>query len=159
MTRHRIIDSPIGPLTLVVSGDDALTGLYTEGQAHEPEAEDLGEADDTIADEAVRQLGEYFAGTRTDFDLTLAPEGTPFQNAVWERLGTIPYGQTRSYGEIATALGRPSAARAVGAATGRNPLSIVVPCHRLVGVTGNLTGYAGGIDRKTWLLRHEGALP
>ena len=104
---------------------------------------------------ATEQLGEYFAGTRKDFDLPLAPEGTPFQQKSWEALRAIPYGETISYGEQARRLGSPSAVRAVGAANGRNPISIIVPCHRVIGSDGSLTGFAAGLDAKAWLLRHE----
>lgn len=154
--KHRIIDSPVGPLTLVVDDDGTLCALYTDQQAHHPGVEALGERDDTIAERAVAQLGEYFAGERTVFDVPHAARGTDFQRAVWAQLALIPAGMTRTYGDVAAALGRPSAARAVGAATGRNPISIIVPCHRLVGSTGALTGYAGGVERKRWLLEHEG---
>lgn len=156
--KHRTIDSPVGQLTLVVDGDGVLCALYTDGQKHFPGEDALGERDDTVAQEAVDQLGEYFAGRRTGFDLPLAPRGTAFQKQVWEALAAIPAGQTRSYGEVARDLGRPGASRAVGAATGRNPISIVVPCHRLVGASGALTGYAGGVERKRWLLGHERAV-
>ena len=153
--KHRVIDSPVGPLTLVVDDAGVLCALYTDGQKYVPDAVGLGERDDTIADDAVAQLGEYFAGTRDDFDLTLAPRGTAFQAEVWEALRAIPAGETRTYGELARELGRLGASRAVGAATGRNPISIIVPCHRLVGASGSLTGYAGGVERKRWLLAHE----
>lgn len=106
-------------------------------------------------DRATAQLREYFEGSRTDFDLELDPVGTPFQLRVWEALRTIPYGRTRTYAEQAQAIGSPAASRAVGAADGRNPLSIVVPCHRVVGATGRLTGFAGGVSVKAWLLEHE----
>lgn len=155
MTAHRIVGSPLGQLTLVVNDDGALTGLYNEGQAHFPELETMGVEDGTVAQEAVEQLGQYFAGSRQCFDLHLSPAGTDFQRAVWEHLRAIPFGETQTYGDLANALGKPTAARAVGAATGRNPLSIVVPCHRLVGASGSLTGYAGGVERKAWLLDHE----
>ena len=153
--KHRTIDSPVGPLTLVVDDDGALTALYTHEQKYFPAAAALGERDDTIAADAVAQLGEYFAGERTTFDVALAPRGTAFQQEVWAALAAIPAGETRTYGEVASALGRPGASRAVGAATGRNPISIIVPCHRLVGSSGALTGYAGGVERKRWLLDHE----
>ena len=155
--KHRIIDSPVGELTLVVDDAGVLCGLYTNGQRHAPEPALLGERDDTVAADAVAQLGEYFAGARTGFDLPLAPRGTPFQRRVWDALSAIPYAQTRSYGALAAEVGAPGAARAVGAATGRNPISIVVPCHRLVGASGAMTGYAGGVDRKRALLEHERA--
>ncbi len=105
--------------------------------------------------ETARQLGEYFAGERRVFDLPLGPDGTGFQRLVWRALGTIPFGETRAYGTIAHAIGRPSASRAVGAANGKNPISIIVPCHRVIGASGALTGYAGGVAAKEWLLGHE----
>lgn len=108
--------------------------------------------------EVARQLGEYFAGDREAFDLPLAPVGTAFQLAVWQQLRAIPFGQTRTYGEIAAGLGNPKAVRAVGLANGRNPLSIVVPCHRVIGASGAMTGFGGGVERKEFLLRLEGAL-
>lgn len=156
-TRHRLIDSPVGPLTLVVTDGGALAGLYTHEQAYFPAPAALGEPDDTIGQDTADQLAEYFAGERKVFKLPLAPRGTEFQQSVWKELCAIPHGQTRTYGELAASLGQPSAARAVGAATGRNPISIVIPCHRLVGASGSLTGYAGGIERKRWLLNHESA--
>ena len=155
---HRIIDSPVGPLTLVVDSEGVLCGVYFDGHSHPPTEARLGARDDSVADDAVRQLGEYFAGTRTEFDLDLAPNGTDFQRSVWDQLRAIPFGRTTGYGQVASALGKSSAARAVGAATGRNPISIIVPCHRLVGRSGALTGYAGGVDRKKWLLDHEAAV-
>jgi methylated-DNA-[protein]-cysteine S-methyltransferase len=109
-----------------------------------------------ITTECLQQLSEYFSGGRTTFDLPLDPNGTTFQKQVWTCLSTIEFGQTVSYGDIAHMVGKPKAAQAVGGANGRNPLTIVVPCHRVVGATGTLTGYAGGIERKLWLLRHEG---
>lgn len=156
--RHRIIDSPLGELIVVVDESGALIGLYNEGQRHLPPLARLGERDDTVAQNVVDQLDEYFAGERTSFDLPLAPKGTPFQRSVWDALTQIPLGQTMTYGGLATDLGRPQAARAVGAAVGRNPISIVVPCHRVVGGSGALTGYAGGLGRKRWLLAHEQSL-
>lgn len=154
--KHRVIDSPVGPLTLVVDDAGTLCALYTDGQKYFPDDAALGERDDTVAADAVAQLGEYFAGERNGFDLALAPRGTDFQRAVWQALRAIPAGETLTYGELARELGRPGASRAVGAATGRNPISIIVPCHRLVGASGAMTGYAGGVERKRWLLDHEG---
>ncbi|MGI5228827.1 methylated-DNA--[protein]-cysteine S-methyltransferase [Actinoallomurus sp. CA-142502] len=151
---HTVVDSPIGPLTLV-GADGALTGVYMDRQRYRPEPETFGDRDDVPFTEAARQLEEYFAGTRTRFDLPLAPAGTPFQRQVWEALQAIPYGQTVSYGQLADRLGRPAAARAVGFANGHNPISIIVPCHRVVGSNGDLTGYGGGLERKRRLLDFE----
>jgi methylated-DNA-[protein]-cysteine S-methyltransferase len=148
------ITSPIGDLTLVAA-DGALTGVYFPGHRHGPDAGTFGERDDGVFAEAVRQLGEYFAGDRTRFDLPLAPRGDAFQQKVWMLLRDIPYGQTRNNGQQAEALGDRNLARAVGAANGRNPLSIIVPCHRVIGADGNLVGYAGGLDRKRFLLALE----
>lgn len=150
------IDSPLGTLTAVAS-DGVLSGLYTPGAAHLPPT--FGEPATGRADRAFDQLreelGEYFDRARTAFAVPTAALGTPFQHRVWQALGDIPYGQTRSYSEIAAALGDPRVVRAVGAANGRNPLSIVVPCHRVVGADGTLTGYAGGLARKELLLALE----
>jgi methylated-DNA-[protein]-cysteine S-methyltransferase len=148
------IPSPIGSLLLVSEGG-ALTGLYMEEHRHAPPVRADREGDPGPFREAWRQLDGYFAGERTRFELPLAPRGTPFQRAVWAALGAIGYGTTASYGELARALGRPAAVRAVGAANGRNPLSIVVPCHRVVGAGGDLVGYAGGTERKRFLLELE----
>lgn len=153
---HRIIDSPLGRIILVVDGDDALTAVQFEGQRHAWNAAALGPRDDDVATVAVAQIGEYFAGDRTRFDLALAPRGTEFQQRVWDAIAQVPFGATKTYGEVAHALGAPGSSRAVGAATGRNPISIIVPCHRVMGGSRRLTGYAGGIDRKRWLLTHEG---
>jgi methylated-DNA-[protein]-cysteine S-methyltransferase len=155
MNRHRVWSSPVGELTLVVDEQGVLAGIYLPGQRHLPSEEFLGDRDDTIAGEAVRQLTEYFAGQRQRFTIELADRGTAFQQQVWAALREIGYGATRTYGELAAELGRPSAARAVGAATGRNPWSIVVPCHRLVARDGSLHGYAGGLAAKEFLLHHE----
>ncbi|HWM04415.1 MAG TPA: methylated-DNA--[protein]-cysteine S-methyltransferase [Actinophytocola sp.] len=149
---HTVIDSPIGPLTLVGS-DGALTGLYMAEHRYAP-SEFGTRADDTLP-AAAEQLAAYFAGELRDFDLTLAPRGTPFQQRVWAALREVPYGETVTYGELAATIGRPSASRAVGHANGHNPISIVVPCHRVVGSAGNLTGYGGGLPRKRFLLDLE----
>jgi methylated-DNA-[protein]-cysteine S-methyltransferase len=159
MRRHTVIDSPVGPLTIVGTAD-VVTAVLMDDQRHHPGPSALGEPDGaTPAAPALRaaaeQLGAYFAGELTEFDLPLAAEGTAFQRRVWSVLATIPYGETRTYGEVAEALGAPGAARAVGAANGRNPIGIVVPCHRVVGADGSLTGYGGGLDRKQRLLTHE----
>ena len=144
--------SPIGALTLVAT-DDALVGLYMEvGGSGPPGAI---ERPTPLLERAGAQLDEYFAGTRRDFDLPLAPRGTEFQREVWAVLRTIPFGSTWSYAQVALRLGRPGALRAVGAANGSNPIAIVVPCHRVVGSDGSLTGYGGGLARKRWLLEHE----
>ncbi|MEU4347212.1 methylated-DNA--[protein]-cysteine S-methyltransferase [Streptomyces sp. NPDC023838] len=154
-TTHTVTDSPYGPLTLVAE-DGALSRLYMEGQRHRPPEETFGEPDDGGPfPEAIRQLGAYFAGELTAFDLELDLRGTDFQRAVWDQLRRIPYGETRSYGELAQALGNPGASRAVGLANGKNPVGIIVPCHRVIGSTGSLTGYGGGLDRKQRLLAFE----
>jgi methylated-DNA-[protein]-cysteine S-methyltransferase len=156
MTRtHTVVDSPVGPLTLVAR-DGALTGLYMERQRYRPADELFGDPDPEPFDAVIAQLAEYFAGERAEFDVPLAMAGTPFQREVWAQLREIPFGVTVSYGELADRLGRPKSARAVGLANGRNPISIIVPCHRVIGADGSLTGYGWGVDRKEWLLRHEG---
>ncbi|MBX6769589.1 MAG: methylated-DNA--[protein]-cysteine S-methyltransferase [Actinomadura rubrobrunea] len=152
-----MLDSPVGPLTLVADGG-VLCGLYVEAQRHRPPAEHFGvrvPATDEPFATAAAQLAAYFAGEPTEFDLPLALHGTPFQRRVWTALQKIPYGETVSYGELAQEIGRPTAARAVGLANGRNPICIIVPCHRVVGSTGSLTGYGGGIERKRYLLDLE----
>lgn len=152
---HTVVDSPVGPLTLVAA-DGVLCGLYMTGQRHRPPQESFGTVDDTPFPETIRQLGAYFAGELTDFTLPLRMFGTPFQRRVWDELRRIPYGRTLSYGELADRLGQPTAARAVGLANGRNPIGVIVPCHRVVGSTGGLTGYGGGLERKRRLLDFEG---
>jgi methylated-DNA-[protein]-cysteine S-methyltransferase len=142
--------SPVGELRLFARGD-ALTGVYA-GMQTPPEARVQSAR---ILERAAEQLAAYFAGELTVFDLPLAPEGTEFQQKVWMLLRAIPFGETRSYGQLATKLRRPTASRAVGAANGRNPLGIIVPCHRVIGANGDLTGYAGGLAMKKWLLAHE----
>jgi methylated-DNA-[protein]-cysteine S-methyltransferase len=151
---HTVADSPIGELTLVADGD-TLTGLFFTGRPHEPKPDGLGERADEGFTEVRRQLAEYFAGTRTEFDLPLAARGTEFEHQVWDLLAKIPYGETRSYGDLAKELGDPALAQAVGWANGRNPVSVIVPCHRVIGADGRLTGYAGGLDRKRYLLELE----
>lgn len=150
---HTIVDSPVGDLTLVADGG-ALCGLYLERHRRRP-GDDLGERDPVAFAEATRQLREYFARERTDFDLPLAPRGDDFRRRVWALLRDIPYGETRTYGDLARELGHPGLAQAVGAANGANPLSIVVPCHRVIGADGRLTGYAGGLEAKRFLLALE----
>jgi methylated-DNA-[protein]-cysteine S-methyltransferase len=151
---HARLESPIGPLLLTATRD-ALSGLYTARHRTPPATAGAPAPLHPPLAAAARQLSEYFGGLRGSFDLPVSLAGTPFQRAVWAALQEIPYGNTVSYAQLAARLGRPSAARAVGAANGRNPLSIVVPCHRVVGADGALTGYVGGTDCKRWLLDHE----
>ena len=151
---HAVLDGPLGPMT-VVGEDGALAGLYLDEQRHLPPTARLGERDDTTLPGLQEQLAAYLAGELRAFDVALAPLGTPFQLEVWAALRRVPYGTTTTYGALAAAIGRPSAVRAVGAANGRNPVGIVVPCHRVVGADGSLTGYAGGLDRKRFLLDLE----
>jgi methylated-DNA-[protein]-cysteine S-methyltransferase len=153
MIRYRTIDSPVGLLTLAGHGS-ALTNLRMVDQTYEPNRADWS-VDPRAFNDAVDQLGAYFAGELTDFDIELDLRGTNFQQRVWKALLTIPYGETRSYGEIAEQIGVPGAARAVGLANGHNPIAIVVPCHRVIGASGSLTGYGGGLDRKRTLLELE----
>ena len=153
------VDSPVGPLTLVADGDE-LIGIYFANAALAENAPLATPPPGWVRDErrlrpTAVQLAEYFAGQRTRFDLPLAPRGTPFQRIVWAALLAIPYGETTSYGELARAIGKPTASRAVGAANGRNPLSIVIPCHRVIGADGSMTGYGGEISRKRVLLDLE----
>ncbi|MEV7684548.1 methylated-DNA--[protein]-cysteine S-methyltransferase [Streptomyces bungoensis] len=157
MTRHTVTDSPYGPLTLVADEDGALGGLYMAAQRHRPADETFGPRDDALPvfAEAAEQLSAYFAGESKEFTVRLALRGTPFQRRVWEQLTKIPYGETRTYGRLAEALGSPGASRAVGLANGRNPIGIIVPCHRVIGSDGSLTGYGGGLDRKQRLLDFE----
>nr|WP_206613541.1 methylated-DNA--[protein]-cysteine S-methyltransferase [Parahaliea mediterranea] len=145
------IDSPIGPLQLEAS-NQGLAAIRFAGTHHPP----IGNAADPLLQQAARELAEYFAGTRRRFGLALAPRGTPFQQQVWRALEDIPYGAVCSYRDIARSVGREKAVRAVGAANGRNPLPIVVPCHRVIGSNGQLTGYAGGLAIKQQLLALEG---
>ncbi|MER6538016.1 methylated-DNA--[protein]-cysteine S-methyltransferase [Streptomyces sp. 900105755] len=154
MKNHTVTDSPYGPLTLVAE-DGTLCGLYMENQRHRPPEETFGARDDALFTKAEEQLTAYFAGELTEFTVELRLNGTPFQRSVWEQLCLIPYGETRSYGELAAALGNPQASRAVGLANGRNPVSIIVPCHRVIGAGGSLTGYGGGLPRKQRLLDFE----
>jgi len=155
-TTTAVIDSPVGPLSLTAVGG-ALTRVHMHEQRHAPPPPLADTRDDAALAHVAAQFGEYFAGERTAFDLRLAPAGTPFQRRVWDALCEIPYGETISYGELARLVGSPGAFRAVGLANGRNPLAIVVPCHRVIGADGRLTGYGGGLDRKRWLLAHEAA--
>jgi methylated-DNA-[protein]-cysteine S-methyltransferase len=142
--------SPVGALWLCAE-DERLVGLYLPDR---PAPSGPGGRGGVLA-RAAAQLTEYFAGERRDFDLPLAPGGTEFQRTVWRALADIPFGATCSYGDLARAVGRPSASRAVGAANGKNPISIILPCHRVIGASGELTGYGGGLPMKRWLLDHE----
>jgi methylated-DNA-[protein]-cysteine S-methyltransferase len=148
-----VIDSPLGPL-LLVAENGALTMLWMSPLPRRDDTP-LQAADRAVLDETAAQLDRYFAGGLTAFDLPLDLRGTPFQRRVWSALQEIPFGETTSYGELAAALGKPGSARAVGLANGQNPVSIIVPCHRVIGSNGKLTGYGGGLDRKAWLLDHE----
>lgn len=158
MTRaHARIETPLGPMQAQASP----AGLHRLG--FDPSPPGGAAAPQPVASPLLERLREqlsaYFAGAVVHFDLPLAPEGTAFEQQVWAALQTIPTGETRSYGELARALGQPTAARAVGLANARNPIAILIPCHRVIGADGRLTGYAGGLDRKEALLRLEGALP
>jgi methylated-DNA-[protein]-cysteine S-methyltransferase len=155
-----VLDSPLGAVTLRgtdIDGDFALTGLWMDEHRHGPVAAERASwtVDHGPFGDAIDQLTAYFAGDRQIFDLRLHAPGTPFQQQVWAVLATIPYAQTWSYLDVAEAIGNPQAVRAVGAANGRNPISIIVPCHRVVGSDGSMTGYGGGLDNKRWLLAHE----
>lgn len=158
MTSYLRFDTPLGPM-VAIAADGALAAVdFTDARYARAIGQDWREDPRSpILTACARELGDYFAGRRRAFDLALAPGGTPFQRRVWNEISRIPYGETVSYGELAARAGAPGAARAAGAATGRNPLAIVVPCHRVIGTRGALTGYAGGIDRKTRLLALEGA--
>ncbi|RZS91509.1 methylated-DNA-[protein]-cysteine S-methyltransferase [Motilibacter rhizosphaerae] len=154
MQRTTYVESPVGRLRLV--GDDgALVSLHMEDQRHAAPHELVDDDGPAGFEAVVEQLAAYFAGELRAFDVVLAPRGTPFQQRVWAVLREIPFGQTMSYGEIALALGQPTASRAVGLANGRNPVGIIVPCHRVIGAGGKLVGYAGGLTRKQFLLEHE----
>ena len=157
---YKIIDSPVGRLRLVAT-DDGLAGILFEREPPRPNPFDMvGEAQEhPVLVETERQLAEYFAGERKTFDMKLDFAGTEFQRKVWTALLTIPFGETRSYAQIATQIGHPSAVRAVGAANGKNPISIIAPCHRVIGSSGKLTGFGGGLPAKARLLALEGAYP
>jgi methylated-DNA-[protein]-cysteine S-methyltransferase len=151
---HTTIDSPVGELTLVAR-DGTLSGVYFPGHWYPPDPATLGTRTDEGFAAVERQLAEYFAGERVSFELATAAAGDPFARSVWELIDAIPYGETTTYGEIARTLGDVALARRVGGAVGHNPLSIIVPCHRVVGKDGRLTGYAGGLERKRFLLDLE----
>jgi methylated-DNA-[protein]-cysteine S-methyltransferase len=150
MTKTCYIQTPLGDIGVSEDGG-AITEVFF---GRRPTGEDLSSP---LLEKAVDQLREYFAGRRRDFDLPLAPQGTPFSQSVWAALLKIPYGETRSYGDIARAAGSPKAFRAVGMANNRNPIAIVIPCHRVIGSDGTLVGYGSGLDKKRWLLALEGA--
>jgi methylated-DNA-[protein]-cysteine S-methyltransferase len=151
-----VIQSPIGDLSLVSDGE-SLSGLFMSDHKGGPRLESGWQHGETRFDALCAQLTAYFAGDLREFDVPLAPHGTDFQMKVWQELRRIPFGETISYGELARRIGQPTASRAVGAANGQNPISIIVPCHRVIGANGTLTGYGGGIERKKWLLEHEAA--
>lgn len=148
------LESPIGPL-LLLGDEQALAALYMVDHRHQPPLPAACERRDTAFRAVRAQLEAYFAGELTEFDVPLSAKGTEFQRTVWRALCAIRYGQTESYGKLAQRIGNPSASRAVGLANGKNPISIIVPCHRVIGANGSLTGYGGGVERKKWLLEHE----
>ena len=153
--RYRTVSSPVGTLTLAGVGS-ALMHLRMTGQTHEPDRSAWAPAEPDAFGDVAEQLTAYFAGALTEFSVDVRLVGTPFQRRVWEALRAIPYGETRSYGQVAAQIGVPAAARAVGLANARNPIAIIVPCHRVIGSGGRLTGYGGGLDRKRALLAVEG---
>lgn len=151
------MDSPVGPI-LLARVEAGITHILFQNSKYPAKARDTWRESKAGLRDTIDQLGAYFAGRLADFDLPLAPGGTPFQKKVWTALREIPCGETRSYGQLAARLGVPEASRAVGAANGRNPIAIVVPCHRVIGADGKLTGYAGGLNIKKALLDHEAAM-
>jgi methylated-DNA-[protein]-cysteine S-methyltransferase len=156
---YRHVDSPVGPL-LIAGNDEGLQLIEFHAPRHPMRrGEHWREGDHAVLRRAQAQLSEYFAGRRRHFELPLAPQGTDFQRGVWWELASIPFGGTISYAELAQRVGRPTATRAVGAANGRNPIPIVLPCHRVIGADGSLTGFGGGLPTKQFLLQLEGALP
>ncbi len=160
MTIHTtLIDSPVGPLFLAASNEGLHAIEFRDNKHPVKRSAHWREGDNAVLRKAHEQLDEYFAGKRHTFDLPLSPAGTEFQVKVWTTLASIPYGETISYAQLATRIGKPSAMRAVGAANGRNPLPIVLPCHRVIGADGALTGFGGGLPTKQFLLKLEGALP
>jgi len=160
MHYYDLYESPQGQM-LLVADDAGLSGVYFDGQKYLPQVEQDWRRDARHAPlrQAKRELSEYFGGGRKRFETALAPEGTPFQQAVWKAISAVGFGKTITYSELALHAGFPGSARAAGAATGRNPISIIVPCHRIVGSNGSLTGYAGGLDRKRALLALESGIP
>jgi methylated-DNA-[protein]-cysteine S-methyltransferase len=160
IVRYSRIDTPLGSM-LLAERNDALIGAWFAGQKYFPDmgADWIEDPRHSTLERAATQLHEYFAGRRTTFDLPLELRGTPFQQAVWRAIARVPYGETASYGELARRAGAARGVRAAGAATGRNPLTIVIPCHRIVAADGGLTGYAGGLERKRALLEREARAP
>lgn len=156
MKRYGFYESPCGQM-LLVARDEGLSGVYFEGQKYYPSIDPTWRRDEqqSLIAQARRELTEYFAGKRQRFELALAPEGTPFQRSIWQAIARVGFGETISYGQLAQSAGYPGKARAAGAATGRNPLTIIIPCHRIVASNGALTGYAGGLERKHALLSLE----
>ena len=152
-TTHAV-DSPVGTLTMIAT-DGVLSAMYMHEQRHAPSPDTFGEQDPSAFGHVIEQVDAYFARELKEFDIPLALSGTPFQLKVWAALQEIPYGETVSYGQLAARIGQPTASRAVGLANGRNPISIIVPCHRVVGSSGKLVGYGGGLDRKQALLALE----
>ena len=155
---YDVVQSPIGRLILASDGT-ALVGVWMANASPEDANWQRLEGDDDILTQTRMELDEYFDGRRHTFDVPLAPNGTEFQRSVWSALTKIPYGKTISYAELARRVGKEAAVRAVGAANGRNPIPVIVPCHRVIGSDGSLTGFGGGLPRKKWLLQHENALP
>lgn len=156
MNTYGFLDSPIGSLMMCTDGE-ALTGLYMGTPSKRPNMDEWQEnAAAPVLRETARQLQEYFGGKRRKFALPLRFSGTEFQRRVWNALTDIPFGETRTYGELARHIGNPAACRAVGLANGKNPIAVIVPCHRVIGADGSLTGFGGGLPRKEWLLGHEG---
>lgn len=154
MKCYTVMNSPLGKITLQAS-DLGLTGAWFEVNTTQPDELGMRDDDDAVLDAARIQLEEYFLGIRNQFDLPLAAVGTPFQMQIWQALTTIPFGETWSYQDLANAIDNPKAVRAVGLANGKNPISVIVPCHRVIGKNGKLTGYAGGVERKAALLKLE----
>lgn len=159
-----IITSPVGPIQLIAEHDHLIAVRFVTEQLLSTEqtyqdSTRLHTHRSAVLKQACEQLNHYFAGELSQFDLPLAPPGTPFQQQVWQQLQGIPYGTTCSYKAVASNIDNPKAVRAVGLANGRNPIAIIIPCHRVIGANGHLTGYAGGLDKKTWLLNHEGWQP
>ena len=156
MPRYCIVPSPVGDLILLSDATfTALTALWIIGEKHSSPIEADWQLDENALPAVRKQLAEYFSGKRTSFDVPISPQGTAFQLQAWQALREIPYGTTLSYGQQAARIGNPKACRAIGLANGRNPISIIVPCHRVIGSSGALTGYGGGIAAKRWLLDHE----